>query len=182
MSLIHEVIEDLDAAIDRLTSTFEPRQQRRALREALGHLYSLRAWRETEQVPTGLPQEQAIKQAKSLYRSAAKGVADGRAAEGIALIRGSLVHDLVMAADLQPHSRGGYGAHYGVTYGASAHLVWRRQQEMPVPLSSTYPTDRRLGDYDSEVGGREVIDTLLRARDFLVKSPVLPSLPPPPVP
>ncbi|MDT3438348.1 hypothetical protein [Pseudofrankia sp. BMG5.37] len=153
--LFAEVLEDLDDAWMRLVRAPSERLQHRAMREALGHLYSLREYlRESEG-------------AQNYYRRAAADP-DGVVLEGLALIRGVLVHDLVrpigpvlgdIVADIVTEMVG--------------TLVWRTRDEMrPLPVklteSATNPDrNARIKAYDDHVAGRAVVDTLNDARRFL---------------
>jgi hypothetical protein len=76
--LVQEIVEDFDAGLRRISSARTLRMKRRALREVLGHLYTLGEHRRSAA-------------GKAQYDSIAAGSADGRTAEGLVIVRGALL-------------------------------------------------------------------------------------------
>ena len=151
-ALVLEVVEDFDAAFDRIDSAQTLPMKRRALRELLGHLYTLREHRRS-----------AV--GKMQYDPLAASTADGRTAEGLVIVRGALTHQLTKS--VTPEVKDAYSDTYRDQYGL---LVWLKRSEMSAP-----PTWKpKIGaEYDLEVAGRDVVETLQAARRFLVESAVL---------
>jgi hypothetical protein len=152
-----EVLDDLDDAIERLSDATSERLQRRAMREAIGHLYSLR-------------EHHRGRRPKTFYRIA-NADPDGRTLEGVVLVRTVLVHDL--ARPVGPTPDDVYTDAYTATYDP---LVWRRLVEMDLPLPKKLDAKRaetndgllRIKAYEDHVAGLAVVDTLNDARRFLV--------------
>ncbi|MBL7487346.1 hypothetical protein I6A60_00430 [Frankia sp. AgB1.9] len=157
-----EIFEDLGEAIGRLAAASSERLQRRAMREALGHLYTLRAHHEKAE-------------GKEPYHRRAHADPAGRVVEGLVVIRGELVHDLVGWP--APELRDVFADAYTEMYD---NLVWLEIGEMPNPpvvlVSDRKPEPRpwqkdRIDAYKHHVAGKVVIDTLNLALPFLAPAP-----------
>ncbi len=75
--MLHEALEDFDLALHRFDRAPAPKEQRRALREALAHLYAVHAHR----------------QGTAGYWSAVNHPDDGgRVTQGVIYVRGRLLH------------------------------------------------------------------------------------------
>jgi hypothetical protein len=157
-ALVQEVVEDFDVAFDRIRAARDLRMKRRALREALGHLFTLREHR-----ISALGEQQ--------YRSCAAQSEDGRTTEGLVIVRDFLTHQLTKS--ISPAFRDAYSDIYSDQYGL---LVWLKPFEMTAPpdwkVKASAKYDRKAV-YDGEVAGREVGATLQAARRFLVEPTVL---------
>lgn len=166
MSKVDDLVSDLDAALERFAEASALAEQRRALSEALQHIYSLRAHREG---PTTA--------GKQVYRAAAARDPDGRIVEGLAVIRGVLVHDVTK--EVGPSMAGGafQASAFDLRAFACGTLTWLRDTEMTHPLSrSPAIKPARLANYDTDIAGHPVSETLHAARRFLVESSSLPPL------
>jgi hypothetical protein len=86
---IHAVVEDVDAALERFDQARSPAHQRRAMREALTHLYFLHQHRLSE--PDGFS------------RAVAATGAGGDVTQGVIYARGKLAHHVTkeVGPDLQ---------------------------------------------------------------------------------
>jgi hypothetical protein len=156
--MLAEVIEDLDAAIFGVAAAPTARQQRRAMREALGALYTLRCFYE--------------KLDADAYYAAAGDNDYGRATEGLAMIRGVLVHDVVKR--IEPVLRDDAPIDtFTEMYGA---LVWLSLDDLDAQHVTFKKKERRRPAYKDCVADRAVVDTLKDSREFLAESQVLRSL------
>jgi len=163
MTLVLETVEDLDAAILRICEAESERLQQRSLREALGHLYTLREHRVSQQ---NLMRRKHDPTAEK-YVDLAKGDSDGRVAEGVVFMRGQLVHQVTKTVGVKLTDV--FINRFTNLVGA---LAWLHLDEMGVKL----PVGDQLECYRTYVMGRPVLDTLDVARKFLVESPDLGAL------
>lgn len=149
--LAQEVIEDFDAAFDRTVAAETIRMKRRALREVLGHLYTLR--------------EHCSGVGRESYYAAADESPDGRTVEGLVIVRNALIHQLTRS--VAPEVRDTYSDTYSDQYGT---FTWLKRTEISAPPK----LKRDLWElYDRELAGREVVGTLRAARRFLVETKLL---------
>ena len=82
MSALADAIKDSKAAFNRLLQARDV-DERRALRDVLENLYSLRCYREGD-----------TKATKSAYRQRAAACRSGRMTEGVIFLRGEMIHKL----------------------------------------------------------------------------------------
>jgi hypothetical protein len=150
---VTEVVEDFDAAVNRVAESPDLRMVRRGLREALGHLYTLRERRKT------MLGEQS-------YYSLADNSADGRTVEALVVLRAALVHQL--SKRVTPVLKDAYSDTYTDLYDA---LIWLERSEMTDP-----PKSLKKSDYDQMLAGKDVYATLRTVRRFLVEPGVLGTL------
>lgn len=160
MSQVLEIADDFDAAVVRIRQAKTEPLQRRAIREALGHLYTLREFRAGQQ-------NKRRKIAEPLYLRQADKDPDGRITEGLVFIRGQLVHQVTKLVGVKTTSA--LSARVTATFGV---LAWLRLEEMDLNSSIGDQTEY----YKMFVAGRPVIDTLDAARRFLVESPLPPTI------
>jgi len=166
VSKTSELVGDLDAALERFAKAGSMVELRRALSEVLNLLYILRAHRERT-MPGG----------KSAYWAAAANDPDGRTIEGIAVVRGVRTHDITR--EVGPDLQGGVfdPAIFDMRIFDCGTLTWLRDAEMAHPLSQLPNHDAaRVANYEADVAGRSVHETVLAARRFLVTSAALPPL------
>ena len=149
MSIVGEVVDDFDAAVERVAKAPDLRMTRRAIREALGHLFAIREHRKTTL-------------GKQKYHSLAEGCSDGRTTEALLLLRNALIHQV--AKRVTPEYKDRYSDTYSDRYGV---LVWLERSEMSDPPKTLN------ADYDRAVAGKDVHKTLDAARRFLVEPDVL---------
>jgi hypothetical protein len=152
VSLVLEVVEDFDAAVERVAQAPDLRMVRRAIREALGHLFTVREHRRATLGGAN-------------YHALAGGCSDGRITEAVLLLRNALIHQV--RKPVTPEYRDVYSDIYSDKYGS---LVWLQRSEM------TNPPNTLTANYDQEVGGKNVFITLSAARRFLVEPNVLGTL------
>ncbi len=167
MSRLTDLATDLDVEFDRLLQAQDADEQRRALRNVLEILYSLRCHREEHTHPS-----------PSAYRSRASVCHGGRVTEGIILLRGQMMHKVTKRFD--PEKRGLYPGpktYPGKCTFPGSNLTWLHPQEMPDRMPPEVVNDVRYGAYVADVSGRPVLETLQIAKDFLVNDPVLGPLP-----
>lgn len=152
------LIDDIDAAIERVRRAATPEEMRRAVKNALDELYSLRTHREGSTKPLN----------KAYYRRA-EVVRAGQVAEGLSLVRGTKAHDALKDVDpcVQLLYPGG-NLFPGENTFPGPQLVWLKPEDMVDPLSDSQP---RRAFYEDVVAGQPVMETLLEARDFLASDP-----------
>ncbi len=114
---IHEVVEDVDAALERFDRASSPAHQRRAMREALAHLYFLH-------------QHRLHQKPEAFSRAVAVPGRGGDVTQGVIYARGKLAHHVTreMGPDLQG------GAFDPATFALDAFdcgtLTWLHVAEM----------------------------------------------------
>lgn len=160
-----QALGDLDAALDRFKDARWTRdfiaEQRRALADALSQLYSLR-----EHLLHSLGKGPYFVLAAQLGRP-------GLVTEGISLIRGARVHDVLTA----PGSRTGF-AYPGERLYPSSNLFadernvfWVPRSQMSTDIAARESAaSPRPEAYDEHVAGFLVADTLDTARAFLASA------------
>ncbi len=167
--LLQEVIEDFDLEVRRMVAAgTDLREQRRAMRAAIGLLYLLRENR--------IDQEASKKAYFQLVRSAEGGRpdSDARVAEGVIFIRGALAHNLTH--DRLPAGQAYLDAYLDSEITANT-LVWRPKADMSDQMSAAVrrPSDEeRLEYYEAGVAGQSVVTTLAVARRVFVGAPEAP--------
>jgi hypothetical protein len=106
--------------------------KRRAIREALGHLFTLRERREATH-------------GANQYHQLADNCSDGHITEALIVLRAALVHQVIKPVALE--FRDAYSDTYSDNYDS---LVWLERSEMSEPRNT-------LGvNYDKAVGGKDV--------------------------
>jgi hypothetical protein len=145
-----EVVEDFDAAVKRMAGSPDLRIVRRALREALGHLYTLRERRKSTL-------------GEKHYYALAGNCSDGQTVEALVVLRAALVHQL--SKRVTPELKDAYSDTYTDLYGA---FIWLERSEMTDP-----PKSLKRSDYDEMLASKDVYATLRTARRFLVEPGVL---------
>jgi hypothetical protein len=147
MTLVHEVVEDFDAAVDRIQAAIgDLRLQRRAIREALGHLYTIRTYRRDDQL------------GEKAYNSKADNCNEGKITRALTELRNLLIHDAIKPVGPAFKDSDVYYDKYA-DYGLPR---WLNTSEMTNPPA-----------HFGHVAGRDVLDTLGEARRFLVEPTLL---------
>jgi hypothetical protein len=170
MPSIREVVEDVDAALARFDDAATPAEQRRALREVLGHLYALHLYRvEEDKQSRGNAYENAVSQPGS----------GGPVALGVIYARGRLAHQVTRESG--PTLQGGsFGEGFDMRDYDHGTLTWLHVHEMNTHedgsgfvLLQGKPEQHaaNLAHYLRAVAGQPVRAALETARDFLVHPP-----------
>jgi hypothetical protein len=154
-SPVAEAVEHFDAAVWRAAQARTQPEQRGALKEALGHLYVLRDYREGQL-------------GRDRYRPLAANCLGGRVTQGLACLRNALTHHLTQPA--HPIRSDAYSDTYTTMYGVP---VWRRVNDIPDPPRNLTSGNNDALAYECEVAGEDVFSTLRAARRFLVEPDVL---------
>jgi hypothetical protein len=169
VSPVDEIVEDFDAAVSRIEHAQSVRLQRQAVREALGHLYTLREHR----------RRQVNKKHKGQLNKKRKGgpepyfelvenspdCSEAKVTEGLVEVRGALIHDVTKPVEQALEDR--YPDTYSDKY--EVVLVWRQASEMKDPPERlTKPSS-----HYACVADQDVLGTLRQARHFLVDPGVL---------
>lgn len=152
MSMVLEVVEDFDAAVARIAPSADLRMQRRALREALGHLYTLREYR-------------SAKRNTAAYYAIADSCVEGRTTKCLMAMRNALIHDLTKPVALATADK--YIDTYTDMYGAPVWLKCSEMSELPDELKDP----ARVSEHDSLLAAQDqdVIKSLGTGRRFLVE-------------
>ncbi|WP_063065934.1 hypothetical protein [Nocardia violaceofusca] len=159
MIAVSVLIDDIDAAIDRVRRASTPEEQRRAVKNALDELYSLRTYREAAH-------DDKLKKA---YHRRSGATHAGQIAEGLSLVRGAKAHDALK--DVDPRPRMLYPSANlfpGENTYPGRQLIWRDAVEMG---GLGLGKDKRRPYYDSVVAGQPALETLVQARNFLATDP-----------
>jgi hypothetical protein len=167
---IYEVVEDVDAAIARYDQAASPALQRRAMREALAHLYFLHQYR--------------LREAEAFSKAVADSDGVGQVTQGVIYARGKLAHHVTR--EFAPQRQGGDfdPDDFDMRDFYAGTLNWLRLEEMTPEDQADFVKTRdkygraNLEHYRLTVAGRPVRDTLAVARDFLVAPPGLVPLSP----
>lgn len=150
--MVWEVVEDFDAAVERFRTARaedDRRLMRRALRESLGHLYTLQQHRRGR--PLG----------PARYHALQDGCAIGLTTGWLVTLRGVLVHQVTRIANAVGEPDPDI---YYDTYGTVTWLTRSDIAHAPKELTA---------EYDQHMANRDVFQTLAEARTFLVDPGVL---------